>query len=187
MPENRTREARQGWVTGSFLQTRTGGLPHSAERVRVEETAVSLPSPKFFDEMRAPDGKARRTYAELAGLLDNLSPESLVTKQNAAEELFRRLGITFAVYAEGGSTERLIPFDLIPRILNRSEWDFVERGCIQRVKAINVFLYDIYHDQEIVKAGLVPPDLVLLTLPSAPRCSASSRPTMSMPILPAST
>jgi uncharacterized circularly permuted ATP-grasp superfamily protein len=65
--------------------------------------------------MRAPDGKVRRSYAELAGLLDNLSPESLVTKQNAAEELFRRLGITFAVYAEGGSTERLIPFDLIPR------------------------------------------------------------------------
>src|SRR5262249_10869868 len=109
--------------------------------------------------MRAPDGKVRRTYAELAGLLDNLSPESLVTKQNAAEELFRRLGITFAVYAEGGSTERLIPFDLIPRILDRSEWDLVERGCIQRVKAINVFLY---HDQEIIKAGLVPPELVLL-------------------------
>jgi uncharacterized circularly permuted ATP-grasp superfamily protein len=74
-------------------------LPQSAERIRVEETAVSLPSPKFFDEMRAPDGKVRRTYAELAGLLDNLSAESLVTKQNAAEELFRRLGITFAVYA----------------------------------------------------------------------------------------
>ena len=98
----------------------------------------------------------------LAELLDGLSIESLVTKQNAAEELFRRLGITFAVYAEGGSTERLIPFDLIPRILDRSEWDLVECGCLQRVKAINVFLYDIYHDQEIIKAGLVPPELVLL-------------------------
>jgi len=111
--------------------------------------------------MRAPDGTVRHAYAELAGLLDNLSIDSLVTKQNAAEELFRRLGITFAVYAEGGSTERLIPFDLIPRILDRSEWDLVERGCIQRVKAINVFLYDIYHDQEIIKAGLVPPELIL--------------------------
>jgi uncharacterized circularly permuted ATP-grasp superfamily protein len=89
--------------------------------------------------------------------LDGLSIDSLVTKQGAAEELFRRLGITFAVYGEGGSTERLIPFDLIPR-----EWDLVERGCIQRVKAINIFLYDIYHDQEILKAGLVPPELVLL-------------------------
>ena len=122
----------------------------------------SLLSRKFFDEMREPDGTVRHAYAALAGLLDNLSIDSLVTKQNAAEELFRRLGITFAVYAEGGSTERLIPFDLIPRILDRSEWDLVERGCIQRVKAINVFLYDIYHDQEIIKAGLVPPEFVLL-------------------------
>ena len=92
-------------------------MPQIAERVSVEERAgaSSLLSRKFFDEMRAPDGNVRRTYAELAGLLDNLSADSLVTKQNAAEELFRRLGITFAVYAEGGSTERLIPFDLIPR------------------------------------------------------------------------
>ena len=112
--------------------------------------------------MRSPDGNVRPAYADFAGLLDDLSIESLVTKQVAAEELFRRLGITFAVYAEGGSTERLIPFDLIPRILHRSEWDLVERGCIQRVKAINVFLYDIYHDQEIIKAGLVPPEFVLL-------------------------
>jgi uncharacterized circularly permuted ATP-grasp superfamily protein len=139
-------------------------LPQTAERVSVEAKAEepALPSRKFFDEMRSPDGTVRHAYAELASLLDNLSIDSLVTKQSAAEELFRRLGITFAVYAEGGSTERLIPFDLIPRILDRSEWDLVERGCIQRVKAINVFLYDIYHDQEIIKAGLVPADLVLL-------------------------
>src|SRR6185369_11892597 len=137
--------------------------------------------------MRAPDGTVRHAYAELAGLLDNLSIDSLVTKQNAAEELFRRLGITFAVYAEGGSTERLIPFDLIPRILDRSEWDLVERGCIQRVKAINVFLYDIYHDQEIVRQASCRRISCCSTLPSAPRCSASSRPTMSMLISPAST
>ena len=111
--------------------------------------------------MRAPDGRVRLAYADFAGLLDGLSIE-FVTKQIAAEELFRRLGITFAVYADGGSSERLIPFDLIPRILDRAEWKLVERGCIQRVKAINVFLYDIYHDQEIIKAGLVPPDFVLL-------------------------
>ena len=117
---------------------------------------------KFFNEMREPNGEVRPAYKALAELLDNLSIESLVTKQNAADELFRRLGITFAVYAEGGSTERLIPFDLIPRILHRSEWDLVERGCLQRVRAINVFLYDIYHDQEILKAGLIPPELVLL-------------------------
>ena len=88
------------------------------------------PSRRFFDEMRSPDGNVRPAYADFAGLLDDLSIESLVTKQVAAEELFRRLGITFAVYAEGGSTERLIPFDLIPRILDRAEWELVKRGCI---------------------------------------------------------
>ncbi len=121
-----------------------------------------LASRTFFDEMRAPGGSVRPAYADFARLLDDLSMESLVTKQKAAEEIFRRLGITFAVYGEGGSTERLIPFDLIPRIIDHAEWELVERGCIQRVKAINIFLYDIYHDQEIVKAGLVPPDLVFL-------------------------
>jgi uncharacterized circularly permuted ATP-grasp superfamily protein len=120
------------------------------------------PSRRFFDEMREPDGTVRPAYADFAELLDDLSIESLVTKQAAAEELFRRLGITFAVYGEGGSTERLIPFDLIPRILGGAEWELVQRGCVQRVKAINIFLYDIYHDQEIIKAGLVPPEFVLL-------------------------
>ena len=139
-------------------------MPQTVERASVEAGAEepSLLPRKFFDEMRDADGKVRPAYAALAGLLDGLSIDSLVTKQKAAEEMFRRLGITFAVYGEGGSTERLIPFDLIPRILDRAEWDLVERGCIQRVKAINVFLYDIYHDQEIIKAGLVPPELVLL-------------------------
>jgi uncharacterized circularly permuted ATP-grasp superfamily protein len=112
--------------------------------------------------MNAPDGSIRRAYANFASLLDGLSLESLATKQQAAEEIFRRLGITFAVYGEAGSTERLIPFDLIPRILDRAEWELVERGCVQRVKAINMFLYDVYHDQEIVKAGLVPEELVQL-------------------------
>jgi uncharacterized circularly permuted ATP-grasp superfamily protein len=129
-------------------------------------TAQAVPaavnSRKFFDEMHTADGDVRRAYAALASLIDDLSIETLVTKQSAAEELFRRLGITFAVYSEGSSTERLIPFDLIPRILERSEWDLIEQGCIQRVKAINTFLYDIYHDQEIIKAGIVPSDLVLL-------------------------
>lgn len=138
-------------------------MPKTAERVSVEGGTESAPlSRKFFDEMHDEAGRVRPAFAAFAGLLDGLSMESLVTKQKAAEEIFRRLGITFAVYGEGGSTERLIPFDLIPRILDRAEWDLVERGCIQRVKAINAFLYDIYHDQEIVRAGLVPPECVFL-------------------------
>ncbi|MGD2025877.1 MAG: circularly permuted type 2 ATP-grasp protein, partial [Methyloceanibacter sp.] len=111
---------------------------------------------KFFNEMRDAHGNVRPAYKQLAKFLDGLSMDSLATKQEAADALFRRLGITFAVYSEGGSTERLIPFDLIPRILHQSEWNLVERGCLQRVKAINMFLYDIYHDQEILKAELIP-------------------------------
>src|SRR4029079_2917915 len=133
-----------------------------SETVEARVREAPTPSRRFFDEMRAPDGRVRLAYADFAGVLDGLSIESLVTKQIAAEELFRRLGITFAVYADGGSNERLIPFDLMRRILGGAEWELVERGCRQRVKAINVFLYDIYHDQEIIKAGLVPPDFVLL-------------------------
>ncbi len=173
-------------------------MPQSAEKLiaRAAETGSAAPQEaepaalpcKFFDEMRAPDGKVRRTYGALASLLDDLSIESLVTKQNAAEELFRRLGITFAVYAEGGSTERLIPFDLIPRILDRAEWDLIERGCIQRVKAINIFLYDIYHDQEIIKAGLVPAEFVLLNPAFRPEMLGIEPPNAtSTPISPAST
>src|SRR5262249_38220273 len=150
----RDDEDRDGAEGGRTLRTAEG----LEERLRSEP---ALPR-KFFDEMRSPDGEVRPAYADFAGLLDGLSIESLVTMQAQAEELFRRLGITFAVYAEGGSTERLIPFDLIPRILTRDEWAYVERGCIQRVKAINTFLYDIYHDQEIIKAGLVPPEFVHL-------------------------
>ncbi|MEG6508678.1 circularly permuted type 2 ATP-grasp protein [Methyloligella sp. 2.7D] len=112
--------------------------------------------------MRCPDGTIRPAYADFAEFLEKVTVEELTTKTGAAEELFRRVGITFAVYTEGGSTERLIPFDIIPRIIDRSEWDLVERGCVQRVKAINTFLYDIYHEQEIIKAGIVPPELVLL-------------------------
>jgi uncharacterized circularly permuted ATP-grasp superfamily protein len=156
-------ETAKGGVEVAF-ENQGGAVLHSVERVSVSagSEAPKAPPRKFFDEMRDETGKVRPAYAAFAGLLDDLSIESLVIKQAAAEELFRRLGITFAVYAQGGSTERLIPFDLIPRILNRSEWSLVERGCIQRVKAINIFLYDIYHDQEILKAGLVPPELVLL-------------------------
>jgi uncharacterized circularly permuted ATP-grasp superfamily protein len=95
------------------------------------------PSRRFFDEMRGPDGKVRPAFADFARLLDNLSMESLVHKQKAAEEIFRRLGITFAVYGEGGSTERLIPFDLIPRIIDRSEWDLVEKGCMHGIEPPN--------------------------------------------------
>ena len=87
--------------------------------------------------------------------------EQLDRKRHEAELLFRRIGITFAVYGEGGDPERLIPFDIIPRIIARSEWDRLSAGLRQRVQALNAFLTDVYGKQEILKAGRIPSALVL--------------------------
>jgi uncharacterized circularly permuted ATP-grasp superfamily protein len=102
-----------------------------------------------------PDGRV------VADWLAGLSPDALAAKSAEAERLFRRVGITFAVYTEGGSPERLIPFDLIPRVLTAPEWAFLERGLTQRVRALNLFLMDLYGTAEIVRAGLVPASLVM--------------------------
>ena len=83
-------------------------------------------------------------------------PEGTLERRNAeAELLFRRLGITFAVYGETDDAERLIPFDIVPRIFGAAEWQRLELGLKQRVRALNAFLHDIYHDQEIIKAGVI--------------------------------
>jgi uncharacterized circularly permuted ATP-grasp superfamily protein len=120
----------------------------------------TLPAPRFFDEMRRPDGGIRTAYREFWKLIEAVPREQLLLKQAEADALFRRVGITFLVYGEGGSTERLIPFDVVPRILDASEWRVIEQGCIQRVKALNAFLHDIYHEQEILKAGVIPKEMI---------------------------
>jgi len=113
-----------------------------------------------FDEMRAADGAVRPAYAALASWLDTVPPDVLDYRRREAEFIFRRIGITFAVYGDAAAQERLIPFDIIPRILTRREWDRLTRGLEQRVKAVNAFLRDIYGKREILRAGIVPEDLV---------------------------
>jgi uncharacterized circularly permuted ATP-grasp superfamily protein len=113
-----------------------------------------------FDEMLAADGTARPAYAALLGWLEKQSAASMRAKQQEADAIFRRLGITFAVYGSEEANERLLPFDLIPRINSASEWRFLERGIEQRVRALNAFLYDIYHRQEIIRAGRIPGGIV---------------------------
>jgi uncharacterized circularly permuted ATP-grasp superfamily protein len=90
-----------------------------------------------------------------------MSGEQMAAKRAEADLLFRRIGITFSVYGDDADTERLIPSDVVPRIIAADEWAFLERGLVQRVTAINRFLADIYHGQEILKAGHVPADAVL--------------------------
>jgi uncharacterized circularly permuted ATP-grasp superfamily protein len=113
-----------------------------------------------FDEMTLPDGKAREVYQRLARWLEGASSELLSSRRSQAELLFRRIGITFAVYGDKDATERLIPFDLVPRIFAREEWQRLEKGLVQRVKALNMFLADVYGPRDILRAGVVPSDLV---------------------------
>ena len=93
-----------------------------------------------FDEMKGADGGVRPAYGELARWLDEVPPDVLDYRRREAELLFRRIGITFAVYGEADAQERLIPFDVIPRVMSGTEWRFLEKGLIQRVKALNLFL-----------------------------------------------
>jgi uncharacterized circularly permuted ATP-grasp superfamily protein len=115
----------------------------------------------IFDEMHGIDGAVRPAYAGLADWLAAMPDGALERKRREADILFRRIGITFAVYGEGGDTERVIPFDLVPRVLAATEWATLAAGLEQRVKALNAFLRDVYGGQEILRAGRVPADLVL--------------------------
>jgi len=114
-----------------------------------------------FDEMHGLGEGVREPYAAVAPWLETMRVEDFRKKSAEAELLFRRTGITFAVYGDAEAAERLIPFDLIPRILSASEWRRLSAGIEQRVKALNAFMYDIYHRQEIIKAGRIPAELVI--------------------------
>ncbi len=113
-----------------------------------------------FDEMTG-GGTIRPPYAGIAGYLEHAGDALLQSKRREAEVLFRRIGITFAVYGEGGDPERLIPFDIIPRILGRGEWDRLAKGLEQRVRALNAFLADVYSEGRIIAAGKIPRALVM--------------------------
>ncbi|PKO53650.1 MAG: hypothetical protein CVU26_04345 [Betaproteobacteria bacterium HGW-Betaproteobacteria-2] len=113
-----------------------------------------------FDEMQPQDDEVREIYRVYAAWLKSFPLQQLERKRQEAEVLFRRVGITFNVYGETSGNERLIPFDVIPRLLGSAEWQMLSNGAIQRVKALNMFLDDIYHKQEIIKAGIVPASIL---------------------------
>ena len=113
-----------------------------------------------FDEMNGSDGALRPSYVELSHWLRDIPPDVLDYRRREAELIFRRIGITFAVYGDADAQERLIPFDVLPRILSAAEWDVLRAGLEQRVKAINAYIRDVYGRREILRAGVVPEDLV---------------------------
>ncbi|MGI4847843.1 MAG: circularly permuted type 2 ATP-grasp protein [Janthinobacterium lividum] len=116
---------------------------------------------QFFDEMYL-EGSAevRDHYREFAAWLAEQSPATIERKRAEADLIFRRVGITFAVYGNDAGTERLIPFDIISRIITAAEWSGLQKGLVQRVNALNMFLHDIYHDQNIIKAGVIPAEQI---------------------------
>jgi uncharacterized circularly permuted ATP-grasp superfamily protein len=115
-----------------------------------------------FDEMYSAGGAVREHYSEFERWLSEQTAEAMRDKRAEADLVFRRVGITFAVYGdkdeEGDGTERLIPFDVVPRVIPAAEWRQLEAGLRQRVRALNRYIYDVYHGQEIVRAGRIPAD-----------------------------
>ncbi len=121
----------------------------------------AVPPAAFFNEMYAPDGGISPSYRGVAAWLERTPSELVELKRREAEFLFRRIGITFAVYSAGADPERIIPFDIVPRVIAANEWAVLERGLEQRVRALNAFLHDIYHSREILRAGVIPEAQVL--------------------------
>ncbi|MEM6340198.1 MAG: circularly permuted type 2 ATP-grasp protein [Pseudomonadota bacterium] len=114
----------------------------------------------YFDEMWGREDSLRGPYKKFQSWFENEDPARLRSKQREAKEVFRLTGITFNVYGRSEAEERLIPFDIVPRIISGHEWQRLSRGIEQRVQAINAFLHDIYHRQEILRAGRVPAEMI---------------------------
>jgi uncharacterized circularly permuted ATP-grasp superfamily protein len=115
----------------------------------------------FYDEMRGLEDEVLPHYQRYVEWAAKLPPEHFAQKRQEADVMFRRVGITFAVYGDESGTERTIPFDIIPRIIPAADWKVLEQGLRQRVKALNLFLRDIYHEQAILREGIIPPRKVL--------------------------
>lgn len=130
----------------------------------------------YFDEMIAGENAIRSPYSDYHAWFAQQDTDRLAKKSQEAEAFFRRTGITFNVYGQAEAQERLIPFDLVPRIMGSREWARLARGIEQRVAAINAFLHDIYNRQEILRAGRVPVDLVATNEAFLPQMAGFSPP-----------
>ena len=115
----------------------------------------------FYDEMYHSDKQIRETYHAIGAWLKQQSPHQLNALNEQALNIFYRKGVTFTVYSESSNTERVITFDIIPRIIHQQEWQLLEDGCSQRIRALNAFLHDIYHQRDIIRAGIIPEEQIL--------------------------
>ncbi len=115
----------------------------------------------FFDEMVEADGRMRPHYDRFREMFQSLTAKEFDLKRESVDLAFLRQGITFNVYGDSAGTEKIFPFDLVPRIIPAKEWEHLERGLVQRITALNLFLHDIYHEQKILKDGVIPAHYVL--------------------------
>src|SRR5260370_25516897 len=122
------------------------------------------------------DGTARPDFQLVQEIIQSLSDGQLLRYKHDAERLLLQLGITFNVYGDAVGTERIFPFDLIPRIVPAPEWDCIERGLKQRIHALNAFIDDIYHDQKILKDGAIPPEVVTSAVSYRKQCQGLNPP-----------
>jgi uncharacterized circularly permuted ATP-grasp superfamily protein len=114
----------------------------------------------FFDEMFTEDRQTRSGYTFFKDRVEQLSKEEFMRRQISAERALMAMGITFNVYSENEGTERIMPVDIIPRIVNAQEWEKMEKGLIQRITALNLFLADIYSDQKVIQDGIIPKEVI---------------------------
>ena len=121
---------------------------------------ISYKVKPFFDEMLKASGKPKDHYQKFYDMLQNFSPDELKEKHETAQLSFLRQGITFTVYHNNVGAERTMPFDFVPIIIPPEDWETIEKGMVQRSEALNCFLHDVYHDQQIIKDGLIPRNLV---------------------------
>jgi uncharacterized circularly permuted ATP-grasp superfamily protein len=147
-------------------QDNSVGVSQQQAQNQSQKTSVKNQAPKdlnkhsSFDELQTGKGQYRPVAQAVGNWLDNINIDALNHLNEQAANIFYRKGVTFTVYSDAKNIERMIPFDIIPRIIAASEWQLIEKGCKQRITALNAFLHDIYHDQAIMKADIVPASYV---------------------------
>ncbi|MGA2115034.1 MAG: circularly permuted type 2 ATP-grasp protein [Bryobacteraceae bacterium] len=130
----------------------------------------------FYDEMFEADGRSRPHVRLLVEIIESLSDGALLRYKHAAERLLLQMGITFNVYGDSAGAERIFPFDLVPRIIPAAEWSVIESGLQQRIHALNAFIDDIYHEQKILKDGVIPSEVILSAVSYRRQCEGLNPP-----------
>ena len=158
--QSQSQSQSQSTATADSNSNHQSQSQSQAESTATNHSKPPTKDPTCFDELKVSEGHYRPAAQAVGDWLDNISMDSLNHLNEQAENIFYRKGVTFTVYSDAENIERMIPFDIIPRIIAASEWKQIEAGCKQRITALNAFLHDIYHDQAIMKAGVVPASYV---------------------------